>query len=109
MTTDAYRNPVRLASERDLARQKARDRREEARVLEAAGNSPAAAVLRAAARMYEDSVEYWEEELMLSQRPGAQGHPSPEQIPPAYEGARIDLPSSRLMNSPAARSTVRGM
>ena len=72
MTSIAYRYNVRLDRERDLAMENARERRAQARILEAAGQRIAADFLRAAARMYDDSALYWDQELSLAQRDGAQ-------------------------------------
>jgi hypothetical protein len=56
---------LRLDHERELALANARTRRHEARVLELAGDQHAAEILRLAARIYDDSARFWEQELQI--------------------------------------------
>jgi hypothetical protein len=63
MTNAAYRYSIQLDHELHVARWNARARLEEARVRAAAGEQLVADILLVAARMYEDSAQYWEEEL----------------------------------------------
>jgi hypothetical protein len=56
---------VQFDHERDRALENARARRAEAQVLTEAGNQRAAAVFLAAARIYDGSAQYWEEESRI--------------------------------------------
>ena len=67
-TTAAYRYSIRLDYELQVARQNAHARFEQACALTAAGQHLAADVYLLAARMYQDSARYWEEELRVLQR-----------------------------------------
>jgi hypothetical protein len=57
--------------------QMANERRAEARHLDFAGNEAAAAILRASARNFRDSAQYWNDEVMRLAKTGAQAvkHP----------------------------------
>jgi hypothetical protein len=61
MTTYLYN--VRLEHEREVSELKARAWRERARGLELTGQRLAADILRAAARVCDDSARYWELEI----------------------------------------------
>lgn len=63
MSNAAYRYSIRFDHELNVARHNAHARLEQARTLAAAGHRLPADILFAAARMYEDSAQYWEEEL----------------------------------------------
>jgi len=65
MTTESYLYNVRLEHERELSELKARAWRERARGLELAGQRLAADILRAAARVCDDSARYWELEIRI--------------------------------------------
>jgi hypothetical protein len=73
---------VTLEDERDLASVNARSRREEAIALELKGQRIAADIFRLAARMYDDSARFWEQErrrleALLHVATGASTDPEP--------------------------------
>jgi len=65
MTTESYLYNVRLDHEREVSELKARVWRERARGLELTGQRLAADILRAAARVCDDSARYWELEICI--------------------------------------------